>query len=306
MLIGKQSDERLPFLAIYCCSKTIVTMITFNTLTDISTEKILASFNHAFSDYVVPLQLSQQQFEAKLKSDRIQLSLSVGAFEGNELIAFILHGYDTSGGKNIVYNAGTGVIPEKRENHLTVKLYDYILPVLRNIGATQLLLEVITTNAPAIHTYRHIGFETKAVLHCFKGTVQVHPVSDEWDIRELKAYHWPLLQSFWDIAPSWQNAPLALELMKDTNVSLGIFEKDALRGYVVYNPSLKRIHQLAVDANYRKRGLGRQLIAYITARYDNAFTVINVNERSAATLQFFTGLGLQPFIQQYEMERAIS
>jgi len=125
-------------------------MIILKTLEKITTEKLLEVFNLSFSDCVVPFCLTKEQLEDKIKSDSIKLEFSVGAFEDDQLIAFILHGYDTIDNLKIVYNAGTGVIPAKRGNKLTAKLYDYILPFLHENDIDKLLLEVISTNEPAI------------------------------------------------------------------------------------------------------------------------------------------------------------
>jgi len=89
-------------------------MDTIQTLENISTETLLDVFNLSFSDYIVPFCLTKEQLEDKIKSDGIDLSLSVGAFENDALIAFIFHGYDVIDYVKYAYNAGTGVIPSKR------------------------------------------------------------------------------------------------------------------------------------------------------------------------------------------------
>ena len=112
-------------------------MMRLQILENIPYEKLLEVFNLSFSDYIVPLCLTQEQLEDKIKTDSIKLEFSVGAFEDNQLIAFILHGYDMIDNLKIVYNAGTGVIPAKRGNRLTKKLYEYVLQ--RNVPQKQSL-----------------------------------------------------------------------------------------------------------------------------------------------------------------------
>lgn len=277
-------------------------MTILKTLEHITTEKLLEVFNLSFSDYVVPFCLTKEQLEDKIKSDSIKLEFSVGAFEDNQLIAFILHGYDTIDNLKIVYNAGTGVIPAKRGNKLTAKLYEYILPVLHENDIDKLLLEVITTNEPAIRTYKNIGFKIIRELNCYKGSLNIANTNNDFEIRELEAYDWQKLQSFWDLKPSWQNSVTAVEKLKNANISIGIYDGEKLLGYTIFNPKIKRIHQLSVDKNYRRKGIGRQLLAHIATNYGKDISAINVDNTSEETLKFFKDIGMDIYIQQYEME----
>jgi len=277
-------------------------MTILKTLENIPTEKLLEVFNLSFSDYVVPFCLTKEQLEDKIKSDSIKLEFSVGAFEDNQLIAFILHGYDTIDNLKIVYNAGTGVIPAKRGNKLTAKLYEYILPILHENDVDKLLLEVITINEPAIKTYKNIGFKIIRELNCYKGSLNITNTNNDFEIRELKAYDWQKLQSFWDLKPSWQNSITAVEQLKKSNISIGIYDEEKLLGYTIFNPKIKRIHQLSVDKNYRRKGVGRQLLAHIATNYGKDISAINIDNTSEETLKFFNAIGLDIYIQQYEME----
>ena len=281
-------------------------MDTLQTLENISTETLLDVFNLSFSDYIVPFCLTKEQLEDKIKSDGIDLSLSVGAFENDALIAFILHGYDVIDQVKYAYNAGTGVIPSKRGAKLTTKLYESILPLFRKKGIGHVLLEVITTNEPAVKTYQNIGFKIIRKLNCFKGLIVATDINRPFEIRELEAYDWPKLSSFWDLKPSWQNSITALEKLQQTTVAIGVYEDEKLLGYAVYNPSLKRIHQLSVDKNYRRRGIGRQLLYEISSRYGEAVSAINVDQNSEETVAFLKAMGMEIYVQQYEMKLLVN
>ncbi len=77
-------------------------MVTFQTLENISLADITEVFNLAFSDYIVPLKLTEDQLADKIISDNIKLEYSVGAFENKKLVGFILHGYGLVNGKKVV------------------------------------------------------------------------------------------------------------------------------------------------------------------------------------------------------------
>lgn len=277
-------------------------MTILKTLENIPTEKILEVFNLSFSDYLVPFCLTKEQLEDKIKSDSIKLEFSVGAFEDDQLIAFILHGYDTIDNLKIVYNAGTGVIPAKRGNKLTAKLYEFVLPILHENDIDKLLLEVITTNEPAIRTYKNIGFKIIRELNCYKGTLNVTNTNSDFEVLELETYDWQELQSFWDLKPSWQNSVTAVEKLKKSNISIGIYDSRKLLGYTIFNPEIKRIHQLSVDKKYRRKGIGRQLLAHIATNYGKDISAINIDNTSAEILKFMADIGMDIYIKQYEME----
>jgi ribosomal protein S18 acetylase RimI-like enzyme len=277
-------------------------MTTLRTLENISLEKLLEVFNLSFSDYIVPFCLTKEQLEDKIQSDNIKLEFSVGAFEDNQLIAFILHGYDNVDNLKIAYNAGTGVIPKKRGNKLTSKLYEYALTILQENDIDKVLLEVITTNETAIKTYKNTGFKIIRELNCFKGSLVVTKTNNDFEIRELKEYDWQKLHSFWDLKPSWQNSITAVEKLKNSNISIGIYKSEILLGYTIFNPKIKRIHQLSVDKNYRKMGIGQQLLEYISTYYGNEISVTNIDSISKEISKFMTDIGMKIFIKQYEME----
>ncbi|KAA5531611.1 GNAT family N-acetyltransferase [Paenimyroides baculatum] len=280
-------------------------MTILKTLQNVTTEKLLEVFNLSFSDYVVPFCLTKEQLEEKIQSNGIKLEFSVGAFEDDELIAFILHGYDTIENLKIVYNAGTGVIPAKRGNKLTAKLYEYVLPILQENDIDKLLLEVITTNEPAIKTYKNIGFKIIRELDCYKGSLNIISTNNNFEILELEAYDWKKMHSFWDIKPSWQNSVTAVEKLKNSNISIGVYGEEKLLGYTIFNPITKRIQQLSVDKNYRTKRVGQQLLKHISTNYGKEISVINVDSTSKETMKFFNGMGMDIYIKQYEMELAL-
>src|SRR5690606_32819192 len=152
----------------------------------------------------------------------------------------------------IAYNAGTGVIPNKRGNNLTVRLHDYALPIFQQNNIHKVLLEVISTNDPAIKNYKKIGFNTIRHLNCYKGLIEPFQNNNSYECRPLEVYDWEKLCSFWDINPTWQNSISAVELLKSTNISIGIYENEQLVGYAIFNPNAKKIHQLAVDKEHRR------------------------------------------------------
>ena len=274
------------------------------TLYNINTNELVEAFNQSFSDYIVPLKITKEQLENKIKSENIKLEYSVGAFENNKLIGFILHGFDIVEGNKIVYNAGTGVIPEKRGNQLTLKLLEYIIPKLKEQNIIKIKLEVITENKVAFGIYNKIGFEIIRELNCYKGKINSE-IESKFEVRNLKNYDWKLLKSFWDWEPTWQNAISSIENNKDLHSAIGVFDVDKLIGYLIYNPNSNRIQQFSVSKKNRNQGVGKHLFKYISQKNIAEFSTINVDCNSIETNEFLKRIGLEVYIKQYEMELSL-
>jgi ribosomal protein S18 acetylase RimI-like enzyme len=248
------------------------------TLEDVDLEVIQTVFNQSFSDYFIPIKLTKEQLISKMFADKTDLSLSVGVFDGNVLIAFILHGFDILENERVVYNGGTGVISKQRGSGLTKQMYQFILPILKEKGINRLLLEVIDKNMQAINSYKKSGFETKRELICYKGKIEISKTNHIVTIEELTNYDISLMKSFWDTRPTWQNSMNTIVRLKDNNVSFGAFIENTLVGYLIYNPTNKRIQQVAVSKDRRRLGIASSLLSKLINDYDNTLSIINVDK----------------------------
>lgn len=141
-------------------------MVEIKTLSKISSPELLDCFNLAFSDYLIPMKLTLEQLETKLKTENINREVSVGAFKEKKLVGFVLHGDRNFGKIRRAYNGGTGVIPAERGHGLTKRMYDFILPILESNAFEEVVLEVISNNIPAIKSYQKIGFKPIRNLSC--------------------------------------------------------------------------------------------------------------------------------------------
>lgn len=275
-------------------------------LTNVDKKEIVQVLNESFSDYIIPLQLTLEQLELKIAAENIQLDLSIGVVDQGKLVGFMLHAINTVEGKQTAYNAATGVIPSHRGKGLVGKMYEWLFVHLQPIGVEQLVLEVIEGNHSAIRAYEKMGYHVARKLNCYEGTSHVTARKSSVEIKELQEYNWPLFTSFWDIQPAWQNAIPALENSRARCRIFGAFKEEVLVGYLICNPTSKRVLQLAVDTTYRRTGIGMQLIQQmkeITA--SNEVYVYNIDDTSLETAAFFTHLALTSDLAQFEMRRTL-
>lgn len=263
---------------------------------------LLKTINAAFADYIVPFQLTEAQLQSKITSENILLDWSIGVFHEGEMLAFIMHGVRSESNKTNVYNAGTGVIPAHRGKSLVGKMYDHIHPFFLKNHVSQLILEVIEGNNSAIKAYEKNGFSVNRKLLCFSGVLDVKSHLTTAEIRILNEINWDEIQNFWDISPSWQSANESMNIAKP-NI-LGAFVNDNLVGYVLFNPTNKRIYQIAVAKDFRQKGIGMQLLAEVQKQLSGEnIQVNNVDEASKSLKIFFEKQGLKNHINQFEMTK---
>ncbi|WP_300568894.1 GNAT family N-acetyltransferase [Flavobacterium sp.] len=269
-----------------------------------STSEILKAFNLSFSDYVIPLQLTEQQFQDKLLAEDIDLEWSFGAFEENKLVGLILHGFRN----NKLYNAGTGVIPEYRGNKITQKLYDFVLEKAKLENITTIQLEVITDNSIAIKTYQNIGFEIIRTLNCYKGTLNVEKMESPFEISELNASDFKVLNSLSNYQPTWQNSPETIENLHKINTIkiIGVLNEKEIIGHLIFNTTSKKIHLIGINENYDRTVIVNNLFKFISDNYFTDVLIINIDDSAENTISSFNAVGLNCFLKQYEMKMDIN
>ncbi|PWN59054.1 GNAT family N-acetyltransferase [Chryseobacterium viscerum] len=279
----------------------------FKTLASTSIDEILSVFNHSFSDYIVPFHLTKEVLISKIAAEKLDMNISVGAFEEGRLVSFILQAEKIENGEKTIYNGGTGVIPESRGKGLVRKMYDFIIPILKERNAHVLLLEVIEGNQNAIRAYENLGFTIVRRLLCFNGNINKGKENAEVSIQELKDFQWEKLCSFWDIEPSWQGSVFVLEPMPEHYVTLGAYDGERLVGYIIYGPASKKIYQIAVDKNYRNQGIGTMLFNAILQKNNGQPIALNNVDDSSENISKFLSekIGLNNWLSQFEMKRPI-
>lgn len=263
-------------------------------------EDLLEAINTAFADYIVPYQLNKEQLMAKIASENIQMEKSVGVFEEGSLIAFMMHGVREQDGHTVIYNAGTGVLPEYRGQGLVSKMYDYILPYLKECQVKKIVLEVIETNQSAIRAYEKNGFSVKRKLLCFAGKIQTNTMSNIASIQVIDNFSFDVFESFWDVRPSWQSDSPSMDVLKPE--ALGAFVNNELIGYLLFNPANRRLYQIAIIPTYRRKGIGTQLLARIQQQIAEEKVQFNNVDEGAENLKLFLEKqGLIHVINQLEM-----
>jgi len=235
--------------------------IQYKFLEGIDWMKVYRANKEAFSDYLVPMVLTPGNFQNHMAQNAVDLDRSVGAFADERLIGYTLNGFDTWNGKFTAYDAGTGVIPEYRKMGIGGKMFEFLLPKLREMGVKQMLLEVLSNNEKAIPLYKKLGFKENRSLEFFEQDGEI-PVVEKNDVEvlRLKKPDWVQLQKFWDRDTSWQfSIPSFERNLIETSV-FGAYIEEKCVGYGALFPTAGSIAQLAVDKKYRRKGVASRLL----------------------------------------------
>lgn len=268
------------------------------TLEHTSIADLTTAFNAGFEGYFIKLHLSEEQMQERIATESIDLSLSIGMFDGDSIVGFILTGIDTINGVLTANNAGTGVVSAHRGQGITMKLYDVLLPLLKEKAVQKCVLEVITNNEVAIHLYEKVGYSKERRLDCYKmngalpGTMEVgHRIAKEFNAewRELC-----------DVAPAWQYSNTAISKTKDKKV-IKLIRDDRVVAAAVCRPSTGRVMFFSVASGYRKQGLGTALFELMVTYSDTPLSVINIDSSDAGIKTCLEKMGMVYFLSQYEM-----
>ncbi len=278
--------------------------IQFSTLASVPHATLTRVFNEAFANYFVPLQLTEDQLSGKFIADNMRHDRSIGAFDDGELIGFIFHGIDTVNGQVTAYNGGTGVLPAYRGQQLTQQMYAAVLPLLREAGVAQSVLEVVTANERAIRVYSSVGFTRERKVDCYKGVVRPVPLRSGCTIRATTDDVTGWAKAWGEAPPTWQNNTASAMRQGDAVVTLVAQNGDVVKGFLLFNTKNGKLIQLAVEPGARRRGIAADLIA-TAAGIRNELITINVDESLIAGHELLRSMGLQPFLSQYEMRKAI-
>lgn len=273
----------------------------FKSLENISTTVLTDTFNRAFEGYEIPLRFEVPAFERKLYIEHFSPKHSVGAFnEQDELVGFIIH-CDSLYDKNVIYNAGTGVVSVYRGHGLTKAMYRHAIEQFKQQQIKEVVLEVLVNNKPAYKSYIDSGFVKVRNFKSYKGSLIDGVVKHDIKKVAITETSLAVLKDMASIKPSWQNDFQAMLLSKDFAQMYVAYQGKMPIGYLIYNPNGKRIHQIAVAVTHRRQGVGSSLLAALYQEFPDVYTIINIDTKDEGIHSFFTAKGFESLVELDEL-----
>src|SRR6476659_1536715 len=179
-------------------------MIRYEFLNNTPVATLHQAFVAAFADYQVDMQMSLEEFAFRLRRDGVHTEISAGAFDDDRLVGFCLNGSGIWHGEATVYDAGTGFLAQYRGRGMASEMFHFMNPQLKQRGFNQYLLEVLTSNEPAVNLYRRLGFTETRRLAVFRAPTQpFYNTEAVAEIRRVEVSDWKRYQTLWTGYPSW-------------------------------------------------------------------------------------------------------
>lgn len=280
-------------------------MFRYQTLESTPDEILHKTFIDAFSDYQVKMNLSLEKLQSMLRRRGYVSGISMGAFLETELVGFILNGLRSWNGIPTVYDLGTGVTAEFRKQGISSNLFARIKELLQENGVKQYLLEVINQNTSALELYKKQGFGVVRSFSCFRldkdrsAAAKTHRVEH---VDSFRSMDWERFKGYWDCLPSWQNSIDSVNAVRDSMLFSVAYLDGAIAGYGIVDRKTGDIAQLAVDRQYRGKGIARSIIAdFIENTEPQKMFILNVDDEAESVIESLKALSFEFYIGQYEM-----
>lgn len=277
-------------------------MFNYKILDKTGIEILHKAFVDAFSDYQVKIDLPFWKFKQMLQRRGYVPEMSIGAFENERLVGFVLNGFRNWNGKSTVYDLGTGVIGDYRRQGITSNMLLNIKEVLKEKQVEQYLLEVIKSNTSAVQLYKKQGFEAQREFSCFQLDKNKYNSITTCKVEHVDRINLEQLTGFWDFRPSWQNSIDSINALPEAFVYSIVQLDNTIVGYGIIDKKTGDIPQIAVNKDYRGRGIAKSIVTdMINNTESNKISVINVDDQSKSTKDFLLKLGFEYSVGQYEM-----
>lgn len=272
----------------------------YKTLEDTPLQTLADCLNLAFADYELPLHLDEKALAGYLAASGVEFGLSFGAFSGGALVGFILNSCGLYQGRRLVFDAGTGVVPDHRGRGVFTGLYAFGEQILRQKGIGAYYLEVLQKNDRAIAAYQKQGFAVTreyVVLHA----------EGEWGPEPTGVSYTPYGEFDFGRAEGCRRAEPCYEHADDLLgrnpgrcqvASTGAGETEA---FCVFDRTNGQILQLGCRTPQDLDPILKALLA----RY-GSLTAKNIDAREGEILGLLGSLGFKEITRQFEMAKPLN
>ena len=272
-------------------------------LSNIDIEIIRSTFEDAFSNYEVKVEMPLEKLKEMMKTRDYRAELSFGCFDGKELVGVSLTGYREINRKKYCYDTGTGIRVKYQNRKIGSLIIKELISYLKSYDIDYFQLEVLVNNLPAQKIYLNNGFEVTRKLNCYELSGRIADIdtsgysfSDSADYLEKLDE-----EKYCSYQPSWQNCLTAYFNSKDVHEVFIIPGKRSIAAYAIVHRVNGSILQLGVEESERDNGLERILLGKIhSVLKKERYSVSNVEDESYMDGKL-KELGFVNSISQYEM-----
>jgi ribosomal protein S18 acetylase RimI-like enzyme len=280
-------------------------MEIIKSLENSSFDDIFEAFKEAFKDYEV--QVNRTELETMLNRRGFNPNLSFAAFDNDKIVSFTLNGIGNFNDIKTAYDTGSGTIEAYRSKGLATRIFNHSIPHLKQAGVKQYLLEVLQHNEKAVSIYKKVGFETTREFNYFVKlneslNLNEYKIDSSYNIDIISKYDDKILNKFCDFTPSWQNSfESIMRKIEDFKIIIASHDNHIV-GYCITDPKTGDITQIAVNKEYRRKGIGSTLFSKaIELNKFGSVKIVNTDIDCNSINGFLKYHGIEPNGKQFEM-----
>jgi len=239
-----------------------------------------------------------------MKTRDLNPDYSVGCFDGDLLVGFILTGYRETEGKKVCYDGGTGVIKAYQRKGIGEMMLKELLLILREKHIRRFVLEVLENNTPAIKLYEKHGFVKTRKLECFEmlkhelrpvpdrgfGITVTNPARIIQNEKLYQLYH-----------PAWQNEIQSVFNVSENYTCILLSCTSKILGYGFIHKTKGDIPQIGILEEWKNRGLEKPLLAKPACNTISEKLIILNVEAGNYLGETLRKLGFRNSVDQWEM-----
>ncbi len=280
--------------------------IVCRAVSDVDFSAFTAAFNQAYSDYLTPIMMTVPAFRALIARDNLDLTASVVALDGGEIVGTGLLGIRDRRG----WIGGMGVIPGRRRQGTGRLMMRYLLDRARERQLDTVQLEVIEANHGAHALYRQIGFEEQRYLLILEREPgpppelpALYPV-EERPITSLLFYY----DTFHEVPNCWQRGLSSLRGLAQHSQGWAALIDGEIASYAVgwANKHEVRLADFATRPGSEQTSAAQSILADLHRRAPDAHgSSYNIAENDPV-LPAYVALGYTTSFRQIEMKLALA
>lgn len=269
----------------------------YKAINQVPTEEILECINKAFSDYSRPIQFTEETLQLFFKASDINKSLSFCAYSDNNTVGFILNSSNIYNGEQVVFDAGTGVVPEFRGQGVFTSLYAYAEQELHKYGIEKYYLEVLQQNIRAKSLYERNGF---SVVREFS-VLQLTELFEKYDnqnvqVVKLEEFNFSNLYTLTLVKPSYEHSYSVIMKNPELYKVSYLESNHKIMAFCVYDVNDGRL----IELGYYNISDLKEVLKYIATNYDVVIAK-NIDTSYSSLIEMMLSIGFKQITSQYEM-----
>lgn len=264
-------------------------MIQYVRATETGTDVIYHAFQRGFSDYMIPIKISKEDFEARFFGpEGNQKVHSFVALDEHEPVGLALGGVKTYESVKTMRCGTLAIHPDYRGKGISARLMDLHREEAMAAGCKQLFLEVIAGNDRAIAFYNKRGYRKFYDIFFFTladaGKLGNRSIPEGGRISRVTFQEFAAVIQAWKyFHVNWQN-DLDYQELDDRHIYYILYINDNPVGCLSVTSGGK-ISMLVVDISYRGQGAATALLTF--ARDELSIAKFSASTPNNALLECF-------------------